>query len=784
MPTLTTPTTVTFSIQIDQVLTLTNNFGAGRVTLSAQRGGDVVFDYTNDQLLNAPVFSSGSQGIVTITHLSGSLTYDVTSSAFGLTNVIGLSTANTTAAASANTAAIQAALNAGGLVQIVAPGTYYINKTLIVRSYTRIFTAPGVNIKLSAGSNCRMVNNWSAQESVPSTQISIGGSQAVFTEWGHTRAVGEQVYIEGCLGNTALNGLKTITAVSGVTWTVASTNTALTNSSTQWIHIARYFPLAGATFVRSSNVVTVAESGHARQIGDHVYITGIPVVTATFNGMAEITSVVKGVSWSFAQTAANETGTGTAQVLGDTGIQMDIAALDYDATANNFHELDAVNVTLGNIGNSTCSFHALIDGRSRSVQLFNAGMMRFPQSIAYNGKGTFQIESFCNQIFVGDVENHGGTDDVIAWGITNPAATFGETACPSGQGNMGVFYVTRAYARCTQAGTGFKIFCMDGRDLGSITCEHFTGPSGSLTIGDPAVGTTATVQQIIFRRIDVVPANSSTNQIIVTSWSNISLISLSNIFDKTTVGGTGRLLTIPSASAMTIGTLNLDNIDSRVAQTNISMLVSGLSTITNLNVSNSLFTPGAANDIFRIQSTAVVGNFTATNIRVIASASFAANFIGTNSGGTIAYLQVENYRGNNRAVYSGGSSATKLQMQVTNCVVPAVFNDDGGTQSFDVYFSNLVQFPTGVNLFSPSGSGTIRIKGKGVSHGAGQFCQLTSGTFSASIDCPDAQIDLGASAAAPPARLVPIPGDQIWNTNAVGGGLYGRRAAGTWLNIY
>ena len=84
MPTLTTPTTVTFPIQIDQVLTLTNNFGAGRVTLSAQRGGDVVFDYTNDQLLNAPVFSSGSQGIVTITHLSGSLTYNVTPSAFPL----------------------------------------------------------------------------------------------------------------------------------------------------------------------------------------------------------------------------------------------------------------------------------------------------------------------------------------------------------------------------------------------------------------------------------------------------------------------------------------------------------------------------------------------------------------------------------------------------------------------------------------------------------------------------------------------------------------------------
>jgi hypothetical protein len=84
MPTLTTATTVTFPIQIDQVLTLTTNFGAGRVTLSAQRGGDVMFDYTGDQLQNAPVFSSGTQGLVTITHLSGSLTYNVTPSTFPL----------------------------------------------------------------------------------------------------------------------------------------------------------------------------------------------------------------------------------------------------------------------------------------------------------------------------------------------------------------------------------------------------------------------------------------------------------------------------------------------------------------------------------------------------------------------------------------------------------------------------------------------------------------------------------------------------------------------------
>jgi hypothetical protein len=54
------------------------------VVLSAQKSGDVVFNYTNEQMQDAPVFSPGSQGIVTINNATGFLTYNVTSSAFPL----------------------------------------------------------------------------------------------------------------------------------------------------------------------------------------------------------------------------------------------------------------------------------------------------------------------------------------------------------------------------------------------------------------------------------------------------------------------------------------------------------------------------------------------------------------------------------------------------------------------------------------------------------------------------------------------------------------------------
>lgn len=61
--------------------------------------------------------------------------------------VQGLSTEITAQAATLNVAAIQAALNGGGLVSILAPGTYYINATLIHPSFAVLMLGAGVWIK-------------------------------------------------------------------------------------------------------------------------------------------------------------------------------------------------------------------------------------------------------------------------------------------------------------------------------------------------------------------------------------------------------------------------------------------------------------------------------------------------------------------------------------------------------------------------------------------------------------------------------------------------------------
>lgn len=93
------------------------------------------------------------------------------------TTVGPLSTANTSAAATANTTAIQAALNAGGLVQITAPGVYYFNSTLTAYDRTTFYLGSGVELRAipSASSTFTGIINSNAN----STPITINTITAV-----------------------------------------------------------------------------------------------------------------------------------------------------------------------------------------------------------------------------------------------------------------------------------------------------------------------------------------------------------------------------------------------------------------------------------------------------------------------------------------------------------------------------------------------------------------------------------------------------------------------------
>lgn len=71
--------------------------------------------------------------------------------------------AGSSAAASANTASLQSALNAGGYVSITVPGVYFINQVLSIPSNTTIYIGAGVELKVADNANCGIFTNVAAR---------------------------------------------------------------------------------------------------------------------------------------------------------------------------------------------------------------------------------------------------------------------------------------------------------------------------------------------------------------------------------------------------------------------------------------------------------------------------------------------------------------------------------------------------------------------------------------------------------------------------------------------
>lgn len=309
----------TFSVAAGEMLFIEAVGADVTYSTPAQYGG-VVTSYTAAQL-TALAAAGGLTPYATYVASDTGIEYDAINS----TTLVCRETAPVSAGAASaaqNTARLNAMLAAGGRTVVATPGDIYINKTLLMPSDSELSIAPGSRLKLADGSSCQMVRNKYAQNALRgdagNRQVAVSGGVATITEPGHSRLVGEQVYIEGALGNAAINGVQTIATVNGNVWTFACTGGNPTNLYAERIFVGPYYPLAGASFSRTAapvyfsttssygtttDIVTVSEAGHKRRPGDHVYITGIPVVSTTFNGMAEIIDVVPGVSWTYSRCA-------------------------------------------------------------------------------------------------------------------------------------------------------------------------------------------------------------------------------------------------------------------------------------------------------------------------------------------------------------------------------------------------------------------------------------------------------------------------------------------------
>lgn len=710
----------------------------------------------------------------------------------------------------ANADLINAALAAGYPVAINKPGTFWLSKPVRVPSYAELKIGPRTLPKLAALAKCAIIRNRDAQNALPVAAMTISAGVVTLIERGHDYSVGQSVYVEGCLTNTTLNGPKVITAVTDTSWSFAGSGALPTNTNEQRIMTSVYNPLSGSAFVRASNVVTVADPGHQRQQGDHVYVAGLGGASS-FNGKAKVISVITGVSWTYASTGVNETATGTANVLGNTGIRLDLrfdgnrAGQAPESAAGLDEWLDTPGQFI-NVGNMLINAPMIQDFWWRGLSFWNAAEIDVPLCRFYRGSVGIQFDSFCDGIRVGKSIGRQMSDDVLAWGVVDQSGPFGETASPSGPGNMGSLTVDEIDG---DSPTGlFKMYCAAGYDLGDINIgilrglgrgvasdsqvgvsggtfkslrigQFLAGP-GSLTniIGINLAGMASGGSVVIDQSVDNY-SGSTNNFFLSASTPALQLLDLANHESMTYTAGTYAGVQIGLGSV--VGRLRVRG-----------RLSAGLNSAGTAAINCA--TGGRVREL-------ILENVEAYGSGAYNSASYAGRLVREEVGGRIDRLVIRGVRAADGQLDSvfwlGGAGHTEIEVHgLTQGLADdtvrgkpgAVFNDGSNpTKSITVMISALHWRDVANRVFQFGGGGTHRIRGSGIvplTAAPFRFVLLTAGTHSTSIDCPEAWIDLGANAGAPPARLVPQPGDRVYNSNATGGGPYYRNAANTaWVAV-
>lgn len=678
-----------------------------------------------------------------------------------------------------NTSELRRLFGAGGVVSLA--GDYVVSGTVFVRSGT-VFDGSGARIRLAAGAKCSIFANRYRQNICQSVAgLTISGGFFTMPETGHDWDVGDVVYVEGFLGNSALNGPKTVeSVVPGVSWTFAATGSNPTNTALQRVATSLYNPLPGSSFVRASNVVTVTEVGHTKHVGDQPYIAGLSGANS-FNGV-QIVTATTATTWTYANTGVDETATGTAQVLFDADIALRNIDLDWDKdNQSTGDQTQSYVVWLGNVSRSEVS-GVVRRNNGRSVQCFNVSGCDFPALHTEVGRVGIQFDGFCRNNWCGRVTGFGQTDDALAIGITgNMGLVNSYTANPNmlaynaaqvegswvaGTGDNGDFSID--YIRSDSPTGLLKLYGTTGARIGSVIVGATFG-QGKCTIGDTnqndVGGTGKTGLTVGLLRVDML----ANRQNVATPKSVTLNAGIKNIevfeINGARIDSSGTNGNAIEIDACPIDRMALRNIQSKTGQNGAFLAVKNSSAIGVLQIESSRF---EGNDGTNYYGLAVLQSGGAT--------------IGTAQWGRV---KAKNLRALHEC--NGASSQTVHQIgdvDLDHCANGWMAN---AAHTMVCMARGVVETTTLTGIFSlsTSAASVLRLIGGALSHAANKLIgNQSSGTGTFSIKVPDgsAQVD-GVAATA----FAPVAGDEFWNTNAAFGtgiGKYGRTSAGAWQKLF
>jgi hypothetical protein len=338
---------------------------------------------------------------------------------------------------------------------------------------------------------------------------------------------------------------------------------------------------------------------------------------------------------------------------------------------------------------------------------------------------------------------------------------------------MGVLRIDRVNYQSQNTNSGIKFAVADGYSLGSATIGEVVG-RGCITVGDPGNGTAGYMDQLIISNANNTPFNATDPQINCQALSRINKLEINSARDNTS--GQNYFLNLGYAT-QTIDTIILDKYQNQGSPTNIAIFCgSGTLTVNNFHCSNSHVTLGPAGDFLRVAGTTTVGHVFFSNIKVLGPGN-SGNLVATSASGTIQNAHFNSISGNcNQVLIAKSNQGTTMSVLLNDVHCNTAVNDNATAQAFNIYASNLYNLGNNSTYhFVAGGSGAWKIRCGPIQHQAGFLCSF-GGTTSVSISGIFCQVDLGASGAAPPARLVPAAGDILYNTNATGPGLYAYKA--------
>jgi hypothetical protein len=686
-----------------------------------------------------------------------------------------------------NSQAINDALSGAFGVAVISGGlgAVYIRQTLNVPSYGTLKVGAGTFLKrIPNVTNYALVANKYAQHGsyVNGLTITSAGFITVPAP-GHSRAIGDLVFMEGFLGNTTLNGLKIITAiVPGVSFTFAASGTAPTNTSAQLAFACLYNPIQGASLTRVTNVVTVQEPGHTRGVGDHVYIgrTGLASTNA-FGGAQEITSIVQGVSWTYANTGANETATGATVLLGDRGIE---ASLRMDG--------NGANVSITGWGahaslwiNCSNSILSAPDSKNimygRVIAPFNAASISIPRIYSSDNCAVgVQFDSFCTRCEVGTVDGK-YSDDLVAWGTTSASGAFGDTTSPTGPGDMGTLTV---HSLLGNSPTGLlKMFATTGYTAGDVNVDLITG-TGPVTIGDGTSGVGGgTFKTLTIGRLASTPGVNVGAFGVGggSSWASVGDITIGEFVDNPTGGAADTAFGITVIAPFK--TLHVGKLTCKVTRTGAAVLANqnngdlisigmlqgliggsvaivnlALGTVTNLVISGGVCNGASIGNGFLVYAQ---GGGAASNINIsnLVMPAGACVFYNASSPGLTWNINMDNCNINNVASGINGGGQTGTYNIRTSGVQSATISN------------NWLQFGTAGQVSRWSSTNDTMPAGKYLLNGA---------VGTTSLNGVGIKADFGASGANLLTYLAgAVSGDQVTNTNATGPGIYTYKGSST-----